>query len=109
MVMLAEQSPDEWLYAMERRLAGVNALRLLVEGPGEGKPDPVKDAKGWVHLAFKFYRSGMPDNHPSEHELARIEHDFVAALGALNFDDQTRQLRAAFKAMQVYHQSNRYR
>ena len=105
--MFDELSPDEWLYAMERKLAGVNALRLLVEGPGEGKPDPVKDARAWVHCTFEVYRSGMPDNHPAAHELARIEHDSIAALYALNFDDQTRQLRLAFKDMQSFHHANR--
>lgn len=107
MQMFAELSPDEWLDSMEKKLAAVNALRLLVEGPGPGKPDPVKDAKTWVHTAFHDYRSAMPDNHPAAHDLARIEHDFIAALCALNFDDQMRQLRLAFKAIQSFHHVHR--
>lgn len=103
MNMHALQTPDEWLDGMEKKLSAVNALRVLVEGPGAGKPDPVKDARQWVHMAFQAYREAMPDNHPALHPLARIEHDFIAALGALNFDDQTRQLRQAFQALQLFH------
>jgi hypothetical protein len=107
MQMFAELTPDEWLDSMEKKLQAVNALRLLVEGPGVGKPDPVKNAQTWVHTAFHTYRCAMPDNHPAANDLARIEHDFVAALGALNFDDQTRQLRQAFKALQLFHHLHR--
>ena len=103
MQMFAKLSPDEWLDGMEKKVAGMKALRLLVEGPGSGNADPVTDAKAWVHTAFHTYRSGMPNNHPDMYPLARIEHDFVAALGALNFDDQSRQLRQAFTAMQLFH------
>lgn len=92
---------------MERKLSGVNALSLLIEGPAAGKPDPVEDAGTWVRRAFHTYRSRMPDNQPGIHPLARIEHDFMAALGALNFDDQTRQLRQAFSALQRFHHQNR--
>ena len=101
--MFAELTPDEWLDGMEKKLSGLNALRLLIEGPQVGKPDAVRDAKTWVHTAFHTYRSGMPDNHPGIHPLARIEHDFVAALGALNFDDQARKLRHAMAALQIFH------
>lgn len=101
--MFAKLSPDEWLDGMEKKLSAVNALRILVEGPGVGKSDPVGDASEWVHTAFHTYRSGMPDNCPDIYPLARIEHDFIAALGALNFDDQSRQLRQAFTAMQLFH------
>lgn len=107
MQMFAELSPDEWLNGMEKKLQAVNALRVLVEGPGAGKSDPVDDAALWVHTAFQTYRDAMPDNHPALHPLARIEHDFIAALGALNFDDQTRQLRQAFTALQTFHHVNR--
>ncbi len=107
MQMFAELTPDQWLNQMETKLSAVNALRLLVDGPGPGKPDPVTDAQVWVHSAFDTYRSAMPDNHPTSHDLARIEHDFIAALCALNFDDQMRQMRLAFKAMQSFHHANR--
>ena len=107
MLMLARLSPVEWLNGMEKKLSAVNALRILVEGPGAGKPDPVSDATAWVHTAFQTYRSGMPENHPDTYPLARIEHDFVAALAALNFDDQSRQLRQAFTAMQLFHDMHR--
>lgn len=107
MQMFAELSPDEWLDSMEKKLQAVNALRVLVEGPGAGKPDPVQDAMTWVHTAFHAYRDAMPDNHPGIHPLARIEHDFIAALGALNFGDQRRQLRQAFKALQLFHHVHR--
>ncbi|RYD70752.1 MAG: hypothetical protein EOP84_26155 [Verrucomicrobiaceae bacterium] len=107
MQMFAELSPDEWLDSMEKKLQAVNALRLLVEGPAAGKPDPVGDATTWVHIAFHTYRNAMPDNHPALHPLARIEHDFIAALGALNFDDQTRQLRQAFQSLQMFHHVHR--
>lgn len=49
----------------------------------------------------------MRDNDPSLHRLARIEHDFIAALGALNFGDQARQLRQAFKDIQSFHFAHR--
>lgn len=107
MQMTADLSPADWLDSMEMRLAAVNALRLLVEGPGAGTADPVRDAKTWVHRAFHTYRSAMPDNHPGIPALARIEHDFIAALEALNFGDQTRQLRQAFGALQRFHHDNR--
>ncbi|TXH47360.1 MAG: hypothetical protein E6Q92_00695 [Burkholderiaceae bacterium] len=92
---------------MEKKLSALNALRLLVEGPGAGRADPVRDPKTWVRSAFYSYRSGMPDNHSGIPALARIEHDFVAALEALNFGDQTRQLRQAFSALQRFHHDNR--
>lgn len=107
MQMFAELTPDEWLDGMEKKLSAVRALRLLVEGPRAGNEDPVTDGKAWVHTAFHTYRSGMPDNHPDIYPLARIEHDFVAALGALNFDDQSRQLRQAFTAFQLFHNVHR--
>jgi hypothetical protein len=54
--MFVELPPDQWLCAVERKLAGVNALPLLVEGPKDGTPDPVKDAEAWVHRAFGSYQ-----------------------------------------------------
>jgi len=107
MQMFAELAPNEWLDGMEKKLAAVNALRLLVEGPGAKEADPVRDGRTWVHIAFHTYRMGMPDNHPGILPLARIEHDFIAALSALNFDDQTRQLRQAFSTLQRFHHLNR--
>lgn len=107
MKMFAELSPDEWLDGMEKKLSGINALRLVVEGAEAGTPDPVRDARSWIHAAFCTFRSGMPDNHPGIHPLARIEHDFVAAVSAMNFDDQARQLRQAFNAMQKFHHEHR--
>jgi hypothetical protein len=105
--MFVELSPDEWLDGMEKKLSAVNALRLLIEGPVAGKSDPVRDANAWVHTAFHNYRSAMPDNHPAAPVLARIEYDFIAALGALNFDDQAKRLRQAFMAMQLFHHAHR--
>ncbi len=62
MQMFAELTPDDWLDGRERKLAGVNALRVLVEGPGAGKSDPITVPEHWVHGAFKTYRAGMPDD-----------------------------------------------
>lgn len=106
MQTVAEISPNQWLAAMERKLAAVNALRILVEGPGVGTSNPINDPEDWVHRAFQTYRSGMPDNHPSSYELARLEHEIIAALSAMNFDNQGKQLLIAFKAMESFHHDN---
>lgn len=103
MMMTRELTPDEWLDGMERKLSGLNALRVMVEGPPRGQLDPVGDGKTWVHAAFHTYRSGMGDNDPALPRIARIEHDFIAALSALNFDDQTRQLRLAMRSLWSFH------
>ena len=81
----------------------VNALMQLVEAPGaDGPLVVIKDAAAWVHTAFYTYRSAMADNDPGLPRLARIEHDFIAALVALNFDDQQRQLRQALLAILAF-------
>ena len=94
---------DWFSEAEEAQESAVNALIELVEGPMPGRPDPVRDPAIWVHTAFYTYRSGMDDNDPTLPYLARIEHDFIAALGALNFGDQMRQLHQALKAMRAFH------
>ncbi|WP_309723161.1 hypothetical protein [Armatimonas sp.] len=55
-----------------------------------------------MHTAFYTYHSGMTDDDPHLPRLARIEHDFIAALVALNFDDQKRQLRQALNAIRAF-------
>ena len=106
--MTRDLTPDDWLNSMEKKLAGLNALRLRVEGQPVGQPDPVEDGKAWVHTAFDTYRSGMNDNDSSLCRIAQIEHNFIAALCALNFDDQTRQLRLAFTEMHRFHHQHCY-
>lgn len=98
---IGERSPDVLLRQRpEKKVAAVKALVELVQGaaPGE-KPRVITDAAVWVHTAFDTYRSAMADNDADLPRLARIEHDFIAALMALNFDDQTRQLRRALLAI----------
>ena len=87
----------------EKKASAVQALVELVEGsvPGE-KPREITDAAAWVHTAFYTYRSAMADNDANLPNLARIEHDFIAALVALNFDDQRRQLRRALLAIVAF-------
>lgn len=85
--MMIELTPQEWLAGMEEKIAPVATLVQLVE-PTPGNPDPIMDAKALMHTTFHTFRSGMRDNDPSLHRLARIEHDCAAVLGALNFGDQ---------------------
>lgn len=87
----------------EKKASAINALIELVEGASPGKiPRVISDPAAWVHCAFYTYRSGMADNDDGLSRLARIEHDFIAALAALNFDDQKRQLRRALVAVMAF-------
>lgn len=79
------------------------ALAELIEGPTPGQPDRISEPAIWVHAAFYTYRSGMDDNDPRLPQLALIEYQFIAALGAMNFDDQMRQLHRAVKAIRAFH------
>ena len=88
---------------LESKASAIAALVELVEGPpSDEKPRVIHDAAAWVHTALYTYRSAMADNDSDLPRLARIEHDFIAALGALNFDDQKRQLRQALRAIQAF-------
>ena len=104
MAVIDELSPDS--LARENRdtkLSAINALAQLVEvSQPVSKPPVISDAAAWVHTAFYTYRSAMADNDPELPRLARIEHDFIAALVALNFDDQQRQLRQAVLAILAF-------
>lgn len=107
MAVIDELSPDALLREnREKRVSAVKALVELVEGapPGE-HPRAIPDAAAWVHTAFYTYRSAMADNDVDLPRLARIEHDFIAALVALNFDDQKRQLRRALLAILAFPQT----
>lgn len=96
--------PDAQVWqSLEKRASAVNALVELVDGPAPGKPYLIADEAAWVHTAFYTYRSGMDDNDPAMPRLARIEHNFIAALGALNFGDQMRQPRQALIAIHAFH------
>ena len=87
----------------EKKASAVQALVQLIEEPmPAGTPPVITDAAAWVHTAFYTYRSAMADNDPELPRLARIEHDFIAALVALNFDDQRRQLRQALLAILAF-------
>lgn len=89
--------------AQAKKLSAIDALIELVDGAVPGKkPREISDPAAWVHCAFDTYRSGMEDNDAGLHRLARIEHDFIAALEALNFDDQKRQLRRALLAVLAF-------
>ena len=95
----AEQHVRE---SLEAQASAIAALTELVEGPSpDEKPRVINDAAAWVHTAFYTYRTAMADNDPGLPRLAHIEHDFIAALAALNFDDQKRQLRLALRAIQA--------
>jgi hypothetical protein len=86
---------------MQRQAVG--DLAELVCGPADGQPPrPISDPILWVHRAFDRYRAALPDNDRRIPALARLEHDFIAALCALNFDDQMKQLRSALDAMQAF-------
>lgn len=81
----------------------VLALAELVDGPLPGQePRAIPDPEDWVHRAFYWYRSALVDDSPHLPRLARIEFDFIAALGALNFDDQKKQLRRALEAIRSF-------
>ena len=104
MAVIDELSPDAIMRErQEKKVSAIKALVELVEGatPRE-KPHVISDAAAWVHTAFYTYRSGMADNDADLPRLARIEHDFIAALVALNFDDQKWQLRQALLAMMAF-------
>jgi hypothetical protein len=106
MAMIETASPeDRAVDGYQAKLSAVYALVQLVDGPAPGQPDPVKDARAWVHTAFHTYRRGMGDNDATLPHLARIEYDFIAALVALNFDDQRRQLRSALTAIRSFHRA----
>ena len=100
MTVVDDVSPES--IARERqaqKAAAIAALTELVDGPSSRRvPLTIADPAAWVHKSFYLYRSAMDDNDPDLPRLARIEHDFIAALGALNFDDQKRQLRQALRA-----------
>ena len=86
--------------SQEKKSSAIEALIELVDGALPGKaPRVISDPAAWVHCAFYSYRSGMADNDGGLPRLARIEHDFIAALVALNFDDQKKQLRRALLAI----------
>ena len=89
--------------SLEMKVSAIKALVQLVEGSEPvGKAPLIRDAAAWVHTAFYTYRSAMADNDPALPRLARIEHDFIAALFALNFDDQRQQLRRALVAILAF-------
>lgn len=89
--------------SLEKKVSAIKALVQLVEDSEPvGKAPLIKDPAAWVHTAFYTYRSAMADNDPTLPRLARMEHDFIAALVALNFDDQRRQLRRALVAMLAF-------
>ena len=89
--------------SQEKKASAISALIELVEGASPGKqPRAISDPAAWVQCAFYTYRSGMADNDDGLPRLARIEHDFNAALVALNFDDQKRQLRKALLAILAF-------
>ena len=102
--MIDEQLPIGLLReSQEKKTSAIEALIELVEGAAPGKvPRVIADPAAWVHCAFYTYRSGMADNDDGLPRLARIEHDFNAALVALNFDDQKRQLRKALLAILAF-------
>ena len=104
LAVIDEVSPEDWAQeCLEKKVSAVVALVELVDGPSpDKKPHVISDAAAWVHTAFYTYRSGMSDDDPYLSRLARIEHDFIAALVALNFDDQKRQLRQALKAIRAF-------
>ena len=104
MAVIDELSPDTLVReSQEKKVSAIKALVELVEGspPGE-KSHVISDAAVWVHTAFYTYRSGMADNDAHLPRLGRIEHDFIAALVALNFDDQKQQLRQALLAILAF-------
>ncbi len=102
--VIDELSPDALMReSLEKKVSAIKALVELVEGSSPGKkPHVISDAAAWVHTAFYTYRSGMADNDADLPRLARIEHDFIAALVALNFDDQKRLLRQALLAILAF-------
>lgn len=102
--MIDEQLPIALVReSQEKKMSAINALIELVEGAPPGKvTSMINDPAAWVHCAFYTYRSGMADNDEGLPRLARIEHDFNAALVALNFDDQRRQLRKALVAILAF-------
>lgn len=104
MAVIEELSPEALAREnRDKKVSAVNALMQLVEAPvPDGKSPVISDAAAWVHTAFYTYRSAMADNDPGPPRLARIEHDFIAALVALNFDDQQRQLRQALLAIVAF-------
>ncbi len=102
--VIDELSPEAAIReSRETKVSAIKALVELVEGaPPGAKAHVIKDAAAWVHTAFYTYRAGMADNDADLPRLARIEHDFIAALVALNFDDQKRQLRQALLAILAF-------
>ena len=89
--------------SQDKKMSAIEALIELVEGASPGRVARViSDPAAWVHCAFYTYRSGMADNDDGLPRLARIEHDFMAALVALNFDDQKRQLRRSLLAILAF-------
>ena len=88
---------------LEKQAAAVVALAELIEGSTPGQTDLISEPAIWVHTAFYTYRSGMDDNDPRLPHLAFIEHQFIAALGAMNFGDQMRQLHQALRAIRTFH------
>lgn len=70
----------------------ISNLTELVDGPEQGaRAQLIRDPILWVHTQFDLFRTVMPDNDGRIVALARIEHDFIAALCALNFGDQRKQ------------------
>lgn len=104
MAVIDELSPQALAREkQEKKASAVQALVELVDGAATGgQPRVITDAAAWVHTAFYTYRSAMADNDADLPNLARIEHDFIAALVALNFDDQRHQLRRALLAIVAF-------
>lgn len=104
MTLVEDASPEDRMReCRERKAKAIAALTELVDGPSSRRiPVTIADPAAWVHKSFYLYRSGMDDNDPGLPRLARIEHDFIAAIGALNFDDQKRQLRQALRALEQF-------
>ncbi len=104
MAVIDELSPQALTRQnQEKKASAVKAMIELVEGSAPGEQlRVITDARAWVHTAFHTYRSAMADNDANLPNLARIEHDFIAALVALNFDDQRRQLRRALLAIVAF-------
>ena len=96
--------PESMVWAIQaKKTSAIEALIELVDGAAPGKPPrEISNPAAWVHCAFDTYRSGMDDNDTGLHRLARLEHEFIAALEALNFDDQKRQLRRALLAVLAF-------
>ena len=104
MAMTETFAPATWQHkCIEAKHAAIGNLIELVDGPEDGaEAQVISDPVLWVHRQFDLFRSALPDNDRRIVSLAKIEHDFIAALCALNFDDQQRQLRAALGGLAMF-------